>query len=176
MKEQLKKADVLGLAIIAAAVISYSSGRSGRSIRRSQWSLAACSFVVSLAVKADEIRTGLGRRSARFGINSAVSVLFFVGILAFVNYLGAQHVKRVDMTTREDLQPVRSVHECGAAGEAGSHIKPSIRAASTLRPRICWISSKRRTTRSLTNSSTPTSSRRSRNNTRSRNTATSKIR
>ena len=44
---------------------------------------------------------------------------FLLGILAFVNYLGAQHVKRVD-TTREDLQPLRSVRESGAAGEAGS--------------------------------------------------------
>ena len=58
-------------------------------------------IVASLAVKAGEIRAGLGRRSARFGINSAVSVVFLIGILAFVNYLGAQHVKRVDMTTEK---------------------------------------------------------------------------
>src|SRR5262245_5654689 len=99
MKQQLKKADILGLAIIAAAVISYSV--------RSIWSpyqtialvLGGVLIVVSLAVKSAEIRTTLGRRSARFGINSAVSVLFLVGILALVNYLGAQHVKRVDTTT-----------------------------------------------------------------------------
>jgi ABC-type uncharacterized transport system involved in gliding motility auxiliary subunit len=101
MKEQLKKADLLGLAIIAAAVISYSV--------RSIWSvyqtiaviIGAILVVASLAVKSDEIRAGLGRRSARFGINSAVSVIFLLGILAFVNYLGAQHVKRVDMTTEK---------------------------------------------------------------------------
>src|SRR5262249_23424609 len=101
MKEQLKKADILGLAIIAAAVISYSV--------RSIWSpyqtiaviLGGVLVVASLAVKSSEIRAGLGRRSARFGINSAASVLFFVGILAFVNYLVAQHVKRVDMTTEK---------------------------------------------------------------------------
>ena len=101
MKQQLKKADILGLAIIAAAVISYSV--------QSIWSyyqtiaviLGGALVVASLAVKSDEIRTGLGRRSSRFGINSAASVLFFVGILAFVNYLGAQHVKRVDMTTEK---------------------------------------------------------------------------
>src|SRR5262245_37263847 len=101
MKQHLKKADILGLAIIAAAVISYSI--------RSIWStyqtialiLGAVLIVASLAVKTDEIRSGLGRRSSRFGINSAASVLFLVGILAFVNYLGAQHVKRVDMTTEK---------------------------------------------------------------------------
>ena len=101
MKEQLKKADILGLAIIAAALISYSI--------RSVWSpylwiavgLGAALIVASLVTKAGEIRTTLGRRTARFGINSAVSVLFLIGILAFVNYLGAQHIKRFDMTTQK---------------------------------------------------------------------------
>src|SRR6185295_1502051 len=58
-------------------------------------------IVASLAVKAGEIRARMGRRSSRFGINSGVSVLFLVGILAAVNYLGAQHVKRVDTTTEK---------------------------------------------------------------------------
>src|SRR6058998_2105165 len=101
MKEQLKKADLLGLAIIAAAVISYSV--------RSIWSvyqtvavvLGGLLVVASLALKTDEIRRSLGRRSARFGINSAASVVFLIGILALVNYLGAQHVKRVDTTSEK---------------------------------------------------------------------------
>src|SRR5215470_18015687 len=101
MREQLKKADILGLAVIAGALIAYSV--------RSVWSvyqtiavvLGAALIVASLVVKADEIRAGFGRRSARFGINSAVSVFFLIGILAFVNYLGAQHVKRIDTTTEK---------------------------------------------------------------------------
>jgi len=101
MKEQLKKADLLGLAIIAAAVISYSV--------RSIWSvyqtvavvLGGLLVVASLTLKTDEIRRRLGRRSARFGINSAASIVFLIGILALVNYLGAQHVKRVDTTSEK---------------------------------------------------------------------------
>src|SRR2546427_6366778 len=101
MKEHLKKADILGLALIAAALISYSV--------RSIWSpyqtiaavLGGVLILASMAVKSGEIRAGLGRRSARYGINSAASVVFLIGILAFVNYLGAQHVKRVDMTTEK---------------------------------------------------------------------------
>jgi ABC-type uncharacterized transport system involved in gliding motility auxiliary subunit len=101
MKEHLKKADLLGYAIIAAALISYSI--------RSIWSpyqtiavvLGAVLVVASTAVKFRDIRTTLGGRSAKFGINSATSVLLLLGILAFVNYLGAQHTKRVDLTTEK---------------------------------------------------------------------------
>src|SRR5437867_5550911 len=101
MQAQLKKADLLGLAIIAAAVISYSV--------RLVWSvyqsvavvLGGLLIVASLALKTDEIRRSLGRRSARFGINSTASIVFLVGILAFVNYLGAQHVRRVDTTSEK---------------------------------------------------------------------------
>ena len=101
MKEQLKKADLLGLAIVAAAVISYSI----RGIWNVYQTIAAVVggllIVASFTLKAGEIRSKLGRRSARFGINSAFSVFLLIGILAFVNYLGAQHVKRVDMTTEK---------------------------------------------------------------------------
>jgi ABC-type uncharacterized transport system involved in gliding motility auxiliary subunit len=101
MKEQLKKADLFGLAIIAATLIAYSI--------RNVWSvyqtiaivLGGLLVVASWALKAGEFRTQLGRRSTRFGINSATSVLLFVGILGFVNYLGAQHQKRVDMTSEK---------------------------------------------------------------------------
>ena len=101
MKEYLKKADLLGLAIVAAALISYSV--------RSIWStyqtiavvLGAVLVLVSLALKSPDIRRRMGRRSARFGINSATSVILLIGVLAFVNYLGAQHVKRADMTTEK---------------------------------------------------------------------------
>ena len=101
MKEYLKKADILGLAIIAAALITYSV--------RSTWSVyqtiavAAGGIVVlaSLVAKFDDIKAGLRGRSARFGANSVTSVLLMVGILGLVNYLGAQHVKRFDMTTEK---------------------------------------------------------------------------
>ena len=94
MKEHLKKADVLGLAIVAAALIAYST--------RSVWNIyqtiaiivGGALIVTSLVLKSAEIRKGLGRRSTKFGINSATSVALLVGVLALVNYLGAQHEKR----------------------------------------------------------------------------------
>ena len=101
MKEQLKKADLFGLAIIAATLIVYSS----RSVWTMYQTIAAVVggllVVISIALKLPDIRAGLGRRSTKFGINSAMSVVLVLGILAFVNYLGAQHSKVVDMTTEK---------------------------------------------------------------------------
>src|SRR5262249_37573552 len=100
MREQLKKADILGLIIIAGTLISYSV-RGWSNYHLALVIIGAVLIIAALAVKSDEIRAGFGRRSARFGINSAASVFFLIGILAFVNYLGAQHVKRVDTTTEK---------------------------------------------------------------------------
>src|ERR1044071_748178 len=101
MREQIKKADLLGLAIIAAAIISYSIRSIWTGYQTDAVIIGGVLVVASLALKAAEIRTTLGRRASRFGINSAASVLFLIGILAFVNYLGAQHVKRVDTTSEK---------------------------------------------------------------------------
>jgi hypothetical protein len=101
MKEQLKKADLFGLAIIAATLIVYST----RSVWTTYQTIAAVVggllVVISFTLRLPDIRAGLGRRSTRFGINSATSVLLMLGILGFVNYLGAQHSKVIDMTTEK---------------------------------------------------------------------------
>jgi ABC-type uncharacterized transport system involved in gliding motility auxiliary subunit len=101
MKEYLRKADLLGFAVIAAALISYSINSVWTTYQTIAAVLGGLLVVASAAVKSREIRTSLGGRSARFGINSATSVLLLIGILAFVNYLGAQHVKRLDLTTEK---------------------------------------------------------------------------
>ncbi len=101
MKEHLKKADIFGLAIITAALIAYSV--------RSIWNVYQTAAVIaggvlvllSIAAKFQDIQRGLGRRSARFGVNSATSIALLIAVLAMVNYLGAQHQKRVDLTSQQ---------------------------------------------------------------------------
>jgi ABC-type uncharacterized transport system involved in gliding motility auxiliary subunit len=101
MKEQLKKADLFGLVIIAATLVAWSVRNVWGIYQTIAIVVGALLVVTSIALKAGDIRTSLGRRSARFGINSATSVILFAGILGFVNYLGAQHQKRVDMTSEK---------------------------------------------------------------------------
>lgn len=99
MKEQLKKADVLGLVLIASALISWFIRKTWTNYQTGVIVAGAVLLVISLVLKSNEIREGMGRRSTKFGINSAVSVLLLIGVLALVNYLGAQHEKRFDTTT-----------------------------------------------------------------------------
>ena len=99
MKEQLKKADVLGLVLVASALIAWFIKKNWTYYQTGVVIAGVALIVISLILKAGEIRTGLGRRSTKFGINSGVSVLLFVGVLALLNYLGEQHQKRFDLTT-----------------------------------------------------------------------------
>jgi ABC-type uncharacterized transport system involved in gliding motility auxiliary subunit len=99
MREQLKKADVLGLLIIASCLISYFIRKNWTVFQTGFVIAGAVLLVVSLILKSTEIRAGMGRRSTKFGINSGVSVLLFVGVLVLVNYLGAKHQRRFDMTS-----------------------------------------------------------------------------
>jgi ABC-type uncharacterized transport system involved in gliding motility auxiliary subunit len=99
MKEQLKKADVLGLVLIASALISWFIRKTWTNYQTGVVVAGAILLVISLVLKSNEIREGMGRRSTKFGINSAVSVLLLIGVLVLVNYLGVQHQKRFDLTT-----------------------------------------------------------------------------
>ncbi len=121
MKEQLKKADVLGLVLMASALISYFIRKTWTNYQTGVIVAGAILLVISLVLKSNEIREGMGRRSTKFGINSAVSVLLLFGILVFVNYLGEQHQKRFDLTT-EHLYSL-SDESVKVAGEVKNDIK-----------------------------------------------------
>ena len=99
MKEQLKKLDVFGLVLIASALIAYFYRKNWTNYQTGVVIAGIVLIVVALIAKSSDIRTGLGRRSTKFGINSGISVLLLIGVLALVNYLGNQHQKRFDMTT-----------------------------------------------------------------------------
>ncbi|HEX4998697.1 MAG TPA: DUF4350 domain-containing protein [Terriglobia bacterium] len=98
MKEQLKKADLFGLLIIAAALVLRWLLAEWTVYQTVAVAAGALLVIISLVLKASEIRQGLGRRSTKFGIHSGVSVVALVGILGLLNYLGREHSKQVDLT------------------------------------------------------------------------------
>src|SRR5688500_91549 len=100
MKELLRKAGPVGLIIIAAAAIA-SVRSSWTAYHTAAAVIGGALILTALILNMKEIRSGMRRRSARFGINSATSVLLLLGVLAMVNYLGAQHEKRIDLTSEQ---------------------------------------------------------------------------
>ena len=101
MKNILKKLDTFGWAIAGAAVLAYIIRGSWTTYQAIAVGTGIALVVVASALKFDQIRGRLRRRSARFGINSMVSVLLFTGVLGFANYLGVRHQKRVDLTAEQ---------------------------------------------------------------------------
>ncbi len=101
MKEFLKKADILGLAIIAASLMAWSVRSIWTVYQTAAIVIGSVVILISIGLKSSDIRSGLRRRSTRFGINSATSVVLFLGILVLVNYLGTRNEKRVDMTAEK---------------------------------------------------------------------------
>lgn len=66
--------------------------------------LGAAGIVLLLALplgRAEEVRTALGSRQARFGGNSVVLALSVIGILVVINVLGTLRFVRIDTTTNQ---------------------------------------------------------------------------
>jgi ABC-type uncharacterized transport system involved in gliding motility auxiliary subunit len=99
MRKFLRQGDIAGLVLILLTIGIYRIRGVWEIYHWIVVGLAAALIIASLVIKSSEIKAGLGRRSTKFGINSATSVLLIVGVLALVNYLGAQHQKRFDVTT-----------------------------------------------------------------------------
>ncbi len=99
VRELLKKADLLGLTIVVGAVVVYSVQSVWTTYQTVAVVIGALLVVVSLALKLEQVRAGLRRRSTKFGMNSATSVLLLLGVLGFINYLGVQNPQRFDLTT-----------------------------------------------------------------------------
>ena len=73
--------------LIASAIISYLIRKTWTNYQWIVLIAGAVLIVISLVLKSNEIRAGMGRRSTKFGINSGVSILVLIGLLGLVNYL-----------------------------------------------------------------------------------------
>ncbi|MDR0842008.1 MAG: GldG family protein, partial [Acidobacteriota bacterium] len=107
MKKILQKLDILGLALVIAAVVWYSISNVW-----SQWNLALAIaggvlVVIGLAANYKQIFASLGKRSAKYTANYAVSLVLVLAVVCGLNFIGQRHVKRFDVTgnSRFSLAP-----------------------------------------------------------------------
>jgi gliding motility-associatede transport system auxiliary component len=79
-------------------------------LERLRWALliaGAVLLVVSLATSVDELRGFLGRRTARYGLGTALVVLLALGVVVLASAISLRHAARWDLTEnrRHSLSP-----------------------------------------------------------------------
>jgi len=97
----VRKLDVVGLLLLFAAFLIYritSVWAAWPTVLAVAGALAVSASVIA---RWSEIRRAFGRRAARYGANSLTSVVLLLGVLGLVNYLGARHEARWDLTTEK---------------------------------------------------------------------------
>jgi ABC-type uncharacterized transport system involved in gliding motility auxiliary subunit len=107
MRRALDWLGYVGIALLAAAVILPFARPEW--LRARPWLIGAgiALVVVSLAVHYRTVRTVMGGRSARYGVNTAVMVLLLLGIIGLVEAVSVRHSARLDLTEnrRNSLSP-----------------------------------------------------------------------
>lgn len=89
-----------GLLLFALLLLVFTGGAGGIDVLAISLHVVggiAC-LVVYLSSGLDNLRTFLGERSTRYGTSTLFASLFFIGILAGVNFLSARYNTRWDMT------------------------------------------------------------------------------
>jgi gliding motility-associatede transport system auxiliary component len=108
LRRALDWAGYAGLAVLVAAVILPFAGRPGWFGAR-WWLVGAGALLVlaSLLARLDDVRGLFARRSARYGLNTAITVLIVLGIIGLVEAVSARHSGRFDLTEnkRHSLSP-----------------------------------------------------------------------
>ena len=107
MRRGLDWLGYVGIALLASAVILPFARPEW--LRARPWLIAAGIVLVlaSLAVHYRTVRTAMGGRSARYGVNTAVMVLLLLGIIGIVEAVSVRHSARLDLTEnrRNSLSP-----------------------------------------------------------------------
>ena len=107
MRKLLDWAGYLGIAVLAAAaLLPFLRPEWGRA----RWALVVAGIVlvvVSLLGYVKDARGLLGRRTTRYGLNTAVMVILLLGIIGFVEAVSYRHNARLDLTEnkRHSLSP-----------------------------------------------------------------------
>ncbi len=123
MKETLKKLDLAGLVIIVGTMVVYSVREVWTIYQTITVVIGAVAVVVSIASKLDEIQARLKHRSTGFGINSGVSIVLLVGVLGFINYLGAENEQRFDLTTEKIYSLAEQSVSVSGEVEQDTHVR-----------------------------------------------------
>ena len=113
---------ILGLVLLAFGLVDYfiSSG-----FRLFVWvNLVGGIFSIVLWITSSrsELSSITTGRSARYGANAVIYSIAFIGLLVAINYISTLHHTRLDLTSREGLQPFEPVDKHGQGSEEAAQV------------------------------------------------------
>jgi ABC-type uncharacterized transport system involved in gliding motility auxiliary subunit len=108
MKRLLSWIGYAGLAVLGAGAVASLSGRPEWYAMR--WWVAGAGVLLvlaSLVGHLDDLRGLFGRRTTRYGLNTAIMIALLLAVIGFVEAMSYRHNSRVDLTEnkRHSLSP-----------------------------------------------------------------------
>lgn len=101
---------IIGITLAVAGMIGYSLAPDKLWLVTVAESLALACLIAFFIVHFKTFKAFSARRSTRMGANSLLMVLFFVGILAIVNFLAARHSVRWDLSENMNFSLAPQTH------------------------------------------------------------------
>lgn len=102
---------IIGLAFAAAGLVMYSL------VAVPSWVVTVCELIalgcggVYLSLRLQELKSFSTRRSTKLGVNSVLLAVLFVSILGIVNFLGARHSQRWDLSETQSFSLAPQTHK-----------------------------------------------------------------
>lgn len=94
---------IIGVALAVAGVIGYSLAPEKLWLVTLTEASALLCLILFFVVHFSSLKAFSARRSTRMGANSLLMILFFIGILAIINFLSARHSIRWDLSENQNF-------------------------------------------------------------------------
>ena len=101
---------VIGIALAVAGMVGYHFAPEKLWLVTLAEGLALLCLILFFIVHLESIKAFSSRRSTRLGANSLLMVLFFIAILAIVNFLAARHSVRWDFSENQNFSLAPQTH------------------------------------------------------------------
>ncbi|WP_455378478.1 GldG family protein [Petrachloros mirabilis] len=101
---------IIGITIAVAGMIGYSLSPDKLWFVTLAEAIALACLTIFFIVHFETFKAFSTRRSTRLGANSLLMVLFFIGILAVVNFLAARHSVRWDLSENKNFSLASQTH------------------------------------------------------------------
>ncbi len=98
MKKYANIAGLLGIVVVLAGLVVYSINSMITTLATILMAVGVLLLIAYVVLRFQEIKTGLSSRSAKFGSNATLMVVFLLGILIVINILAGRFTYRIDTT------------------------------------------------------------------------------